>query len=352
MTIDQQEFEDFVGRFVGDFGAVLHAGTVLIGDKLGLYKAMADGDDLSPADLARRTGCDERYLAEWLAAQAASGYVTYDPATGRFRLPEVQAFALTDESGPVFLPGGFQVAGATIRDVDLMADAFRTGRGVPWGDHDAELFAGIERFFRPGYAASLVADWIPALDGTQKALDSGISVADVGCGHGASTILMADAYPASTFVGFDSHEASIVIARKAALQAGVDDRVTFEVAEAKQFHGDGYGLVMFFDCLHDMGDPVGAAAHAAGALAPDGRLLLVEPFANDRLEDNLNPVGRVFYSGSTQLCTGVSKSQEGQHALGGQAGESRLSDVLTRGGFNAVRRVAETPFNLVLEART
>ncbi|MGY1681816.1 class I SAM-dependent methyltransferase [Geodermatophilus sp. SYSU D01176] len=349
--IDEERLQEFVGRFVGDLGAVLHGATVLLGDRLGLYRAMADGTWTGAADLADRTGTEERYVAEWLAAQAASGYAEYDAEEHRYRLSPEQALALTDEHNPLFAPGGLQVAASTIKDVDLVADAFRTGTGVDWGAHDRDLFDGTERFFRPTYTANLVDAWIPALDGVADRLRAGTQVADVGCGHGSSTILMARAFPGSAFAGFDSHGPSIEAARRRAEEAGVADRCTFEVATAKDYPGRGYGLVTFFDCLHDMGDPVGAARHVRETLAGDGTWMLVEPYAGDRPEDNLTPVGRVFYSASTMICTPGSRAQEVGVALGAQAGEARLREVLTAAGFDRVRRAAGTPFNLVLEAR-
>jgi SAM-dependent methyltransferase len=351
MTIDPKKLDAFVGRFVGDLGAVIHAATVLLGDKLGLYKAMADGVPVTPEELAARTQTDARYVREWLCAQAASDYVEYAPATGKFRLPEEQAFALTQEFNPLFIPGGLQVAAAVIKDEAPLLEAFRSGRGVGWHEHCADLFAGTERFFRPGYIANLTTSWIPSLDGVQAKLERGASVADVGCGHGSSTIVLAQAFPKSSFVGFDYHGPSIDSARAAAERAGVSSRVRFEVAKAKDFPGSNYDLVTFFDCLHDMGDPVGAARHVRETLAPDGTFMIVEPFANDRIEDNLNPIGRIFYSASTFVCTPASRSQEVGLALGAQAGEARLAAVAREAGFTRFRRASETPFNLVLEAR-
>ncbi len=311
--------------------AELTCTTVLIGDRLGLYKAMADSTPVTAAELAARTSLDERYLQEWLSAQAASGYCEYDPTTGAFHLSEEQAFALTDEGNPLFMPGAFQLAASTIRDDDRITAAFRTAEGVGWHEHHHDLFQGTERFFRPGYLANLVESWIPALEGVADKLQQGASVADLGRGHGASTVIMALAYPKSTFVGFDYHEASIDEARKAAKHAGVDDRVRFEVASAADFAGVGFDLVACFDCLHDMGDPVGAAAHVRNALKAEGTWLIVEPFAKDRLEDNCNPVGRIFYSASTTICTRASRSQAVGAALGAQAGEARLTEVVMAG---------------------
>jgi SAM-dependent methyltransferase len=335
---------------VGDLGAVLHAATVVVGDQLGLYKKLAD-KPATADELARRTECDARYLREWLSCQAASGYVQYDAATDTFSLSEEQAFALAVEASPAFIPGAFQIAVAQFKAIPKMMQAFRTGLGLAWHEHDAALFHGCERFFRPGYAANLVTGWIPALDGVEARLKAGAKVADVGCGHGASTIIMAQAYPQSTFIGFDYHEASIVHARESAQKAGVGERVSFEVASAKTFPGNDYDLVTVFDCLHDMGDPVGASVHVRKSLRKDGSWMIVEPFANDRLEDNLNPVGRIYYAASTFICTPVSRSQEVGRCLGAQAGEQRLRSVVCEGGFSTFRRAAETPVNLVFEAR-
>ena len=350
MAIDEAKLNDFMGKFVGDLGAVMHAATVVVGDQLGLYKAVADKPQTAEA-LARRTETDPRYLREWLSAQAAAGYIRYDAATETFSMTEEQAFALAVEGSPAFIPGAFQIAVAQFKAIPKMMQAFRTGLGLGWHEHDAALFHGTERFFRPGYAAHLVSSWIPSLDGVEKRLKAGAKVADVGCGHGASTLIMAEAYPASTFVGFDYHEPSIAHARDAAKKAGVGDRVSFEVASAKTFPGADYDLVTMFDCLHDMGDPAGAAAHVRQSLRKDGAWMIVEPFANDRLEDNLNPVGRIMYSASTFICTPASRSQEVGRCLGAQAGEKRLRDVASEGGFRGFRRAAETPFNLVFEAK-
>jgi SAM-dependent methyltransferase len=351
-AIDEAKLNEFVGRFAGDLGAVLHAATVLIGDKLGLYKAMSDGVLVSAEELAKHTGTDERYMREWLSAQAASGYVEYDSSTDRFRLPAEQAFALTDEYNPLFVPGGLQVAASTIKDSDALAEAIRVGKGVGWHEHHHDLYEGTERFFRPNYIGNLVSAWIPSLDGVEEKLQAGARVADIGCGYGASTIIMAEGYPNSTFVGFDYHEPSIAAARKAAEEVGVQDRCSFGVASAKEYPGvEEYDFVAFFDCLHDMGDPAGAAAHVRRSLKPNGTWMIVEPYAGDHLEDNLNPVGRIFYSASTTICVPASKDQELGLALGAQAGEDRMREVVTSGGFAHFRRAAETPFNLVFEAR-
>jgi len=350
VAIDEGKLNEFMGRFVGDLGAVMHAATIVVGDQLGLYKRLAEGSS-DVETLAQRTETDPRYLREWLSAQAASGYVQYDPATQRFSLSEEQAFALAQEGSPAFIPGAFQVAVAQFKAIPKMVQAMRTGLGIGWHEHDPSLFHGTERFFRPGYAANLVSNWIPALEGVEARLNAGAHVADVGCGHGASTIIMTQAFPASTFVGFDYHAPSIEHARRMAKEAGVGDRARFEVARAQDYPGKDYDLVAVFDCLHDMGDPVGAAAHVRASLKPDGTWLIVEPYANDRLEDNLNPVGRIYYSASTFICTPASRSQEVGACLGAQAGEARLRDVVTQGGFKQFRRATETPFNLVLEAR-
>jgi len=350
-TIDEAKLNEFMGRFVGDLGAAMSAALVVIGDRLGLYRAMADGEPLTADQLAERTGTDARYVREWLSNQAAGGYVTYEPEEDVFRLTPEQSLALAQEGSPAFIPGAFQVATALTKDEEKIAEAFRHGHGVGWHEHNHELFAGTERFFRPGYAANLVDSWIPALAEVQEKLEAGARVADVGCGHGASTILMAQAFPRSEFVGFDYHDSSIEHALRTAHEAGLQERVSFEVASAKEYPGEGYDLVTMFDCLHDMGDPVGASAHVLETLAPDGTWLIVEPFANDRLQDNLNPVGRVFYGASTLVCTPASRDQEVGLALGAQAGEARLREVVTEGGFTRFRRATETPFNIVLEAR-
>jgi 2-polyprenyl-3-methyl-5-hydroxy-6-metoxy-1,4-benzoquinol methylase len=350
-TIDQDKLDQFMGQFVGDLGACITAPLIVIGDKLGLYKAMADSEPVTPAELAERTGCRERYIREWLCQQAASNYVEYDAGTQTFRLPPEQAVALADEDSPAFIPGAFQLIAATIKDEPHIAERFRTGEGFGWHEHHHDLFQGTERFFRPGYLANLVESWLPSLDGVVAKLEAGARVADIGCGHGASTVLMALAYPNSTFAGSDYHEGSIEAAQRAAERAGVADRVTFEVASAATFGGGPYDLVCVFDALHDMGDPVGAARHVGTQLSGDGTWMVVEPYANDTVEDNLNPIGRIFYGGSTLLCTPASLSQEVGLALGAQAGQARLTEVLNEGGFTRVRRSAETPFNLVLEAR-
>ncbi|HXP71874.1 MAG TPA: class I SAM-dependent methyltransferase [Candidatus Dormibacteraeota bacterium] len=349
--LDQAKLHEFVMRAVGEMGAAMNAALIVIGDKLGLYKAMSGAGPMTSAELAKKTETAERYVREWLASQAAGGFVTYDAASGKYTLPPEQALALADETSPVFLPGFFEVVAACVKDEPKITDAFRSGKGVGWHEHDHGLFAGTERFFRPNYRAHLIGEWIPALEGTEAKLKAGAKVADVGCGLGTSTILMAQAYPKSSFVGFDYHDGSIKMAREAAAKAGVGDRVKFEVAKAKDYPGKSFDFVAFFDCLHDMGDPEGAAKHVKESIAADGTWMIVEPFAHDKLEDNLNPIGRVYYAASTMLCTPASLSQEVGLALGAQAGEGRLSKILKAAGFSRVRRAAETPFNIVLEAR-
>ena len=348
-TIDQAKLDAFMGQFVNDLGAAATAPLVVLGDKLGLYKAMAGGAPVTPGELAERSGCRERYVREWLCQQAASGYVEY--AGGAFRLPPEQELALAVEDSPAFIPGAFQLVAAMTKDEPHIRERFLSGEGMPWSDHDHDLFEGTERFFRPGYLANLAEAWLPSLDGVVEKLRTGARVADIGCGHGASTILMAEAFPASRFHGSDYHAGSISAARIAAERAGVTERVAFEVAGAHEFEGGPFDLVCVFDALHDMGDPVGAARHVRSQLAEDGTWMIVEPMAGDAIEDNLNPVGRVFYAGSTMLCTPNSLSQDVGLALGAQAGEQQLTAVLREGGFTRVRRSAETPFNLVLEAR-
>jgi len=352
VAINEEKLNQLLGNSITDFGAAFHAGLVVIGESLGLYKALAQAEEpLTPAELARRTNTNERYVREWLCAQAAGGYVDYDPATQRYSLSEEQAFALADETSPAYLPGAFLIAVSALRAVPTMIERFRTGEGLGWHEHDHGLFRGTEMFFRPGYAANLISSWIPALDGVEEKLKAGAKVADVGCGLGASTILMAQAYPQSTFVGFDYHDKSIELARQRADAGGVGGRVSFEAAKAKDYPGNDYDFVTFFDCLHDMGDPVGAAAHVKESLAPDGTWMIVEPFANDEVQDNLNPIGRAFYSASTLICTPASLSQEVGLALGAQSGEARMREVVTKGGFNHFRRATQTPFNLVYEAK-
>ncbi len=350
MALDEGKLMEFVFAAVGDLGASMAAGNVVVGDKLGLYRALAQGP-AGASDLAERTDTDPRYVEEWLRGQAAGGYVTYDASTATYSLTEEQAFALTDPDGPIFLPGAFELAVGALRAQPRVVDAFRTGEGIGWHEHDDLVFTGCERFFKPGYLANLVPQWLPALDGVVAKLENGARVADLGCGHGASTMLLAQAYPNSSFHGSDYHQGSIDQARKRAAEEGVTDRVTFEVASAQTFEGHGYDLAATFDCLHDMGDPLGAARHIRGSLAPDGTWLIVEPAASDKLEDNFNPVGRVYYNFSTFLCVPNAMSQTGGYALGAQAGEAAIRQVVTDAGFTQFRKVAETPFNNVFEAR-
>ena len=348
---DPDKLNAFVGKMLGDLGAVANAALVIIGDKLGLYHALQQGEALTSTELAARTDTSERYVREWLAAQAASGYVDYDPATQRFSMPAEQAFMLADDDSPLNVNGLFELLQSMIVDEPAMTERFRSGKGLGWHEHDERLFEGCERFFRPGYNANLVGAWIPALDGVDQKLRKGAKVADVGCGLGASTIIMARAYPNSTFHGFDYHTGSIELARERAQKAGVADRIVFEATSAKAIPPGGYDLVTYFDCLHDMGDPVGAAKAVRKALADDGTWMLVEPFANDRLEENLNPVGRIYYACSTMLCTPSSLAQEVGLALGAQAGEARIAGIVKEAGFTRFRRAAETPFNIVYEVR-
>lgn len=350
-VVDVDRLHAFVLRAVEEVGATLNAALVVMGDRLGLYRALADGERLTPAQLAERTGTAERYVREWLNAQAAGGYVAYEAETGTYWLPPEQAVALTDADSPAYLPGFFQIALGSVTDAPRITEAARTGEGVGWHEHVHDVHEGCERFFRPSYNANLVAEWLPALDGVVEKLTRGATVADVGCGHGASTILMAQAFPRSTFVGSDYHEGSIEIARRRAREAGVEDRVRFQLAPASAYAGGGYDLVTMFDCLHDMGDPVGASRHVLSTLAVDGTWMIVEPQAGDAVQDNLHPVGRAYYGFSTLLCTPASLSQEVGLALGAQAGEARIREVVQAGGFTRFRRAAETPFNLVFEAR-
>ena len=348
MGNDQDKLMDFLHRFVGDLGATMAAGNVLVGDRLGLYRVLAEHPML-PYELAERTGTATRYVDEWLRGQAAGGYVEYDPQTGAYSLTPEQAFALTDPEGAVFMPGAFELALGALRSDHKVTEAFRTGAGVGWHEHDDEVFSGCERFFRPGYAANLVTSWLPALDGVEDKLRAGARVADIGCGLGASTTLMARAYPESSFAGSDYHEESVIQARKRA--SGLNGQVTFEVASAQSFNGGPYDLVTSFDCLHDMGDPIGAARHIREMLAPDGTWMVVEPYAGGSVSDNLNPVGRVYYSFSTFLCVPNALSQDGGYSLGAQAGEEPIQRLATDAGYTRFRRVAETPFNIVYEVR-
>jgi SAM-dependent methyltransferase len=349
MAVDQDKMNAFLGKAVGDLGAAVSGVLVLIGDELGLYRALAAGR-LTPAELAAKTGTHERYVREWLGNQAASGYIEYDPATGQYFLSPEQALCLADPAGPVDLPGAYLVVQDLHHVRERAIENFRTGKGMEWGEHHACLFHGTERFFRAGYNHNLVGSWIPALDGVADKLKDGAIAADVGCGHGASTILLAKTYPKSTFIGYDYHAPSIETARKRAAAAGVGN-ARFEVADATGYADKSLDLVAFFDCLHDMADPVGAARHARQALKPDGSCMLVEPMAGDSVEANLNAVGRVYYGASSLICVPVSLARKGP-ALGAQAGEKRLRQVMMEGGgFSRFRRATETPFNLVFEAR-
>ena len=351
MEIDTDKLNTFMGKMLVDVGAAMSASLMLIGDKLGLYKALAWGGPMSSAELANATSTTERYVREWLAAQAAAGYVGYDSSSAKFSMSPEQAMVFADEDSPVFMGAVGDVVAATILDEPKISQAFRTGKGVGWNERSTCLFCGTARFFRTSYKHHLVQEWLPALEGVIAKLEAGAVVADVGCGHGISTMLMAQAFPKSRFYGFDYHEGSVVAARQNAESAGLQDRLSFEVHSAKTFPSRGYDLVCFFDCLHDMGDPVGALRHVRQAIASDGTCMIVEPFANDRLEDNLNPVGRIYYAASTVVCTPASLAQEVGLALGAQAGEARLREVALQAGFNRFRRATETPFNLILEAR-
>jgi SAM-dependent methyltransferase len=350
--INQAKLEAFLGQMLGDLGGAMSVALVRIGDALGLYKALDQSGPATPAELAARTGLAERYLREWLSAQAASNYLAYDGQSGRFSLPPEQAMVFAREDSPTYLMGGFDACVATIQNQGAIEKAFRSGKGVAWGAQPDCLFCATAKFFRPGYNANLIQSWLPALDGVIAKLERGARVADVGCGHGISTVLMAEAFPRSEFVGFDFHEGSVAAALAHAKQHNLAGNASFKVAPAKDFDGKGsYDLVCFFDCLHDMGDPAGAAAHVHRSLKPDGTWMIVEPLAQDRLEENLNPVGRLYYSASTMVCVPTSLAQEVGAALGAQAGEARLREVIAEGGFRSIRRASETPFNMVLEAR-
>ena len=349
--VDPDALNALLGRAVQDMGAALQAPLILIGDKLGLYRAMGDGWPVTPAELAKRTGTSERYVREWLNANAAGQLVQYDAVNGTYFMTPEQALVLALDDTPVHLPGFYHLLASLMKDEEKLTEIYRTGKGMGWHEHEKGLFEGTERFFRPTYLANLVSNWIPALEGVEAKLKEGARVADIGCGHGASTLLMAKSYPKSKFIGFDYHRPSIDKAREKAKAAGVTDRVTFEVASAKDFAGKNYDLVAFFDCLHDMGDPVGAAAHVKTTLAPGGTWMVVEPFANDDTAANHNPVGRIFYSASATICVPCSLAQEVGMGLGAQAGPARLEKVVRGGGFTHFRKAAETPFNLVFEAR-
>ncbi|NRP73780.1 27-O-demethylrifamycin SV methyltransferase [Ensifer psoraleae] len=349
--IDQAKLDALVSRAIGDLSAGYGGVMVSLGNRLGLYKAMAGAGPLTSNELASRAGCAERYVREWLGSQVAGGYVTYHAVSGTYELSPEQALVLAEEDSPVFIPNAWSVPASMWSDEQKAVEAFRSGAGIPWGDHDGRLYCGVAAFYRNAYKASLVAEWLPALDGVVEKLQAGARVADVGCGYGHSTVLMAKAFPASRFHGFDTHPESVAEARKVAAEAGVSDRVTFATARADSYPGADYDLICFFDCLHDMGDPVAAAAHAAKAVAGEGTVMLVEPFANDRVEDNISPVARIYYAASTTICCAHAISDGGHLVLGAQAGEARLADVFRKAGFNRFRRAMETPFNLILEAR-
>jgi SAM-dependent methyltransferase len=351
MNIDQTKLDALLGNAVSDLAAGYAGVLVSLGDKLGLYQAMVDAGPLSSADVAERSGCTERYVREWLNAQAAGGYVVYHPSSGAYELTPEQAMVFADRHSPVFVPHAWQVPASMWFDEGKAIEAFRTGGGVSWGDHDQRLYCGVAAFFRNSYSANLVTEWLPALEGVVAKMLAGIKVADVGCGHGHSSVIMAKAFPESRFFGFDVHQGSIDEAREVAKEAGLDGRATFALADATGYPNEGYDLICFFDCLHDMGDPVSAARHAASALAPGGTVMLVEPFADDRVENNLNPVGRLYYAASTTLCCAHALSEGGPQALGAQAGEARLRKVFEEAGFRHFRRAAQTPFNLIFEAR-
>ncbi len=350
LPIDAAKLEAAIGRFLGDVGAVLTAASVLTGDKRGFYKALAAGGPQRSQELAERTGTNERYVREWLSNQAAAGYLSYDPATSRFELPAEHAPLLADDQSEVNMCGLFGMATPLFADEPKITEAFKTGRGVGWHEHDPRLYGTTDRIFRNGYAAHLVRDWLPALAGVEAKLRTGASVADVGCGYGSSTILMAKAFPMSTFVGYDYHEASIAAAREAARRAGVEDRVRFEIAAGSAMPQGGFDLICCFDCVHDMGDPVGVLSRVRTALKSNGTLMIVEPYACDRLEENLTPVGRIFYAASTMVCTPSALAQDVGLALGAQAGEAQMRQVVLNAGFSDFRRAAETPFNIVYEA--
>jgi 2-polyprenyl-3-methyl-5-hydroxy-6-metoxy-1,4-benzoquinol methylase len=349
--IDPDKLNALLGQAVQDMGAALHAPLIVIGDKLGLYRAMGDGVPVTAAQLAQRTGTAERYIREWLNANAAGKFVEYEPASDTYFMTPEQALALAQDDTPIHLPGFYHMLASLMKDEEKITEIYRTGEGMGWHEHEKGLFEGCERFFRPTYLANLVSSWIPALDGVDAKLKAGARVADIGCGHGASTLLMAKAYPKSRFFGFDYHAPSIETARKKAAAAGVSDQVNFDVAPSKAFPGKDYDLVAFFDCLHDMGDPAGASRHVRESLAPGGTWMIVEPFAHDAIAANLNPVGRIMYSASASVCVPCSLSQEVALGLGAQAGPAKIEKVVRDGGFTRFRKATETPFNMVFEAR-
>jgi len=351
MAVDQEKLHQFVGKFLGDLGAAIQGPSILIGEQLGLYRALAAEGPLNAEGLAEKTGIPARYAHEWLASQAASGFIEYDSGAKRFWMTPEQAFALTVEDNPVYIPGAYYTVASVYKDQRKIAEAIKSGKGFGWHEHHNDLFIGTKKFFRPGYIANLVSSWLPSLDGVVTKLQSGARVADVGCGLGASTIIMAKAFPKSKFIGFDYHLESIEWAQNDAVTGNVTQNTDFEVATAKDFRGPEYDLITFFDCLHDMGDPVGAVRHARDRLKPDGTLMVVEPFAKASVEQNLNPVGRVFYNASLLICVPASLSQEVGKGLGAQAGDESLTAVFHEGGFTRVRKAIETPFNRIFEAR-
>lgn len=350
-AIDPTKLNALIGRMVGDLSAGYGGVMVSLGHRLGLYQAMAGAGPLSAREVAARAHCAERYVREWLNSQVAGGYMAYHAISDSYELTPEQAFLLADPDSPVFIPNAWGTPASMWFDELKAVEAFRTGNGIPWGDHDGRLYCGVASFYRNAYRASLVPEWLPAMDGVIEKLTAGARVADIGCGHGHSTVLMAEAFPNSKFHGFDTHHQSIVEAQKVAADTKVAGRTTFMTAGADTYPGSGYDLICFFDCLHDMGDPVAAATHAARTLAPDGAVMLVEPFANDKVEDNISPVARIYYAASTMICCAHAISEGGRLVLGAQAGEARLADVFRKAGFTRLRRAAETPFNLILEAR-
>jgi SAM-dependent methyltransferase len=350
-AIDPAKLDAMVGRAITDISAGYGGVMISLGNKLGLYKTMAGAGPLSSREIAKRAGCAERYVREWLGSQVAGSYVAYHAVSDTYELTPEQAMVLADEESPVFIPNAWSVPASMWADEEKAIEAFRTGKGIAWGDHDGRLFCGVAAFYRNGYKASLVQQWLPALEGVVAKLKAGAIVADIGCGYGHSTVLMANAFPKSTFRGFDTHGESVVEAKEVAAKAGVTGNTTFAMAGADNFPGTGYDLICFFDCLHDMGDPVAAAAWAAKAIAPGGTVMLAEPFANDRVEDNVSPVARMYYAASTTICCAHAISEGGHHVLGAQAGEARLADIFRKAGFTHFRRAFETPFNLILEAR-
>jgi SAM-dependent methyltransferase len=351
MSVDQEKLNQFIGKFLNDLGAAVQGSTILIGEQLGLYKAVAANGPVTPKELAEKTGTAERYIREWLAGQAAGGYLNYDPSTGKYTMSPEQKFTLANEDSPVYIPGAFYTVASVYKDERKLADAFRTGKGFGWHEHHNDLFIGTKKFFRPGYLANLVSSWLPSLNGVVPKLQAGAKVADVGCGYGASTIIMAKAFPKSKFIGYDYHLESIEAARNDAISEDVVGNTDFEVALAKDYPGKDFDLVTFFDCLHDMGDPAGAAKHVHDSLKPDGTWMIVEPFAHESVEENLTPVGRIFYNASALVCVPSSLAQEVGLGLGAQAGDSKLNEVIRAGGFTRIRKATETPFNRVFEAQ-